>query len=243
MSCSLRVLLIEDSPDDAFLIERALRSDGFDPSIHRVETEAGLLGALQQAPWDLIICDYSLPQWGGHRALGLCRQKAMDVPIIIVSGVIGEEVAVEMMRAGAHDYVMKDKLGRLASAVRRELDAAQERREHRRAQEELNRMAAHAEAQRRQDERDRLQLIEDLRDALQRVKTLSGLLPICAGCKKIRDDAGSWHAIEVYIKQHSQAEFSHGLCPECARALYPDIPLTLDDPCEREGDERESPHL
>lgn len=228
MSCSLRVMLIEDSPDDAFLIERALRADGFDLSILRVETEVALHAALQDGEWDLIICDYSLPQLGGHRALALCRQTGMDAPFIVVSGVIGEEVAVEMMKAGAHDYVMKDKLGRLASAIRRELASAHERREHQRTQAELARQAALAEAQRRQDERDRLRLIEDLRDALQRVKTLSGLLPICAGCKRIRNDAGSWQAIERYIKEHSNAEFTHGLCPECARNLYPDIPLTFD---------------
>lgn len=228
MSCLLRVMLIEDSSDDAFLIERALRSDGFEVSILRVENEAGIHAAMQDREWDLIICDYSLPQLGGHRALALCRQSAMDVPFIVVSGVIGEEVAVEMMKAGAHDYVMKDNLGRLPSAVRRELTFAHERREHRRTQEELARQAALAEVRRRQDECDRLRLIEDLKDALQRVKTLSGLLPICAGCKKIRNDAGSWQAIEVYIKEHSNAEFSHGLCPECARSLYPDLPFKFD---------------
>jgi len=152
MSCSLRVLLIEDSPDDAFLINRALRSDGFELSILRVETEADILAAMQNKEWDLIICDYSLPQMGGHRALALYRQTGKDVPFIVASGVIGEEVAVEMMKAGAHDYVMKDKLGRLTSAVRRELDSAQERREHRRTQAELDRVAALAEVRRRQEE-------------------------------------------------------------------------------------------
>lgn len=233
MTCSIRVLLIEDSSDDAFLIERALRSDGFDLSILRVETEADIGAAVQDREWDLIICDYSLPQMGGHRALTLCRQTGKDVPFIVVSGVIGEDVAVEMMKAGAHDYVMKDKLGRLASAVRRELSSAQERQKHRQTQQELDRTAALAEVQRRQDERDRLRLIQDLSEALQRVKTLSGLLPICAGCKKIRNDEGSWQPIERYIKEHSNADFSHGLCPECARALYPDLPFTFDSSREQ----------
>jgi hypothetical protein len=78
-------------------------------------------------------------------------------------------------------------------------------------------------AQRTLAEKERETLISELREALARVKTLSGLLPICAGCKKIRDDAGYWNRIEDYICKHSGAEFTHGLCPECAKRLYPEF--------------------
>ncbi|NLI80729.1 MAG: PAS domain-containing protein [Deltaproteobacteria bacterium] len=76
--------------------------------------------------------------------------------------------------------------------------------------------------ERKQAEKEREALIEELQDALAKVKTLSGLLPICASCKRIRDDNGYWQQIEAYIGEHSEAEFSHGICPECARRLYPD---------------------
>jgi CheY-like chemotaxis protein len=232
MAISLRVLLIEDSPDDALLLERELERGGFSPSIQRVETEAAIRAALETWEWDVVICDYSLPQIGGLKALCIYRQMGPDMPFIIVSGAIGEEIAVRMMKSGAHDYVMKDNLARLATAVRRELDSAQERRARKEAEAEVARLATLAETRRQLEDRERLQLIQDLSEALERVKTLSGLLPICAGCKKIRNDAGSWQAIELYIKEHSNAEFSHGLCPECARRLYPDIPFTFTESFE-----------
>ncbi|MCX5854579.1 MAG: hypothetical protein NTZ24_08445, partial [Deltaproteobacteria bacterium] len=75
--------------------------------------------------------------------------------------------------------------------------------------------------ERRRAEEEREKLIVELRDALSKIKTLSGMLPICASCKKIRDDTGYWNQIESYIKHHSEAEFSHGICPECAKILYP----------------------
>lgn len=76
---------------------------------------------------------------------------------------------------------------------------------------------------RKRMEKEREELIQRLQDALSRVKKLSGLLPICASCKKIRDDKGYWNQIETYIRAHSEADFSHGICPECAKKLYPEI--------------------
>ena len=81
----------------------------------------------------------------------------------------------------------------------------------------------------REVESEREKLIAELKDALSKVKNLSGLLPICAGCKKIRDDTGYWNQIESYIHAHSEAEFSHGLCPQCAKDLYPDLDINNDD--------------
>jgi hypothetical protein len=78
-------------------------------------------------------------------------------------------------------------------------------------------------AEREHAQMEREKLIHELEDALARVRTLSGLLPICASCRKIRDDRGEWHELEVYVRDHSNAEFSHGICPECAEKLYPDL--------------------
>src|SRR5690348_2202538 len=134
MFSQLHLLIIDDSEDDALLIKRALEKEGFKISSHRVENAKGLAAALDTDSWDIILSDYSMPGFNGADALELCRQKAFDAPFIIVSGRIGEEVAVEMMRAGASDYVMKDDLARLAPAINRELRAARDRKVRRQAQ-------------------------------------------------------------------------------------------------------------
>jgi len=113
MSQALRVLIVEDSVEDTFFIVRELQRAGFIVSFERVETRMGMQTALSSHNWDIIISDYSLPQFGGAAALALYLQRGLDIPFIIVSGAIGEDRAVEMLKAGAHEYVMKDNLARL----------------------------------------------------------------------------------------------------------------------------------
>ncbi len=137
MSQPLQVLVIEDSEDDATLLEIELQRAGYHPACHRVETPEALSGALARQPWDLIISDYRLPRFDGLAALALVKAKGLDLPFIIVSGYITEETAVAAMKAGAHDYVMKDNLARLGPAVERELREAGVRRERRRSEEQL----------------------------------------------------------------------------------------------------------
>jgi PAS domain S-box-containing protein len=128
MSVPLRVLIVEDSFDDTLLIVRELLRGGFQVTSEHVQTAAAMQTALETQNWDLVISDYFLPQLDGAAALALYQQKGLDIPFIVVSGAIGEERAVEIMKAGAHDYVMKDNLERLVPTVRQELRAAQERR-------------------------------------------------------------------------------------------------------------------
>jgi len=143
VTAPLRVLLVEDSADDASIVERELRQDAADAIVHRVETEAEMRSALEQQPWDIVLCDYALPGFGAERALGLMQELTLDVPAIIVSGKVGEETAVALMKAGASDYIMKDNLSRLNPAVRREVRDAQVRRERRRLERELLEIAEH----------------------------------------------------------------------------------------------------
>ncbi|GAA4020092.1 EAL domain-containing protein [Actimicrobium antarcticum] len=117
----LNVLLVEDCEDDALLILRALRQGGFEVTSQRVQEVAALAEALAQ-PWDVVLSDFSILGFSGMDALLLCRSLQSDVPFILVSGTVGEEMAVAVMKAGANDYVMKHSLTRLAPAVRRELD-------------------------------------------------------------------------------------------------------------------------
>jgi two-component system, cell cycle sensor histidine kinase and response regulator CckA len=134
MPAPLRVLMVEDSAKDTLLIAAELQRGGLDPVFERVETPASLRAALDLQAWDLIICDYSMPHFAGPAALAMYQQKGLDIPFIAVSGTVGEETVAEMMKAGAHDYVMKGNLLRLVPAVKRELRAAQERRDRRRTE-------------------------------------------------------------------------------------------------------------
>jgi len=130
----LRVLLVEDSEADAELVVRELRRLGR-PVVHRVvETEDAMRACLVDPAWDLVLSDWSMPRFSAHGALALMRSMGLDAPFIIVSGTIGEDAAVEAMRAGAHDYVLKDRLSRLVPAVMRELRESEVRRALRQAE-------------------------------------------------------------------------------------------------------------
>jgi two-component system, NarL family, sensor histidine kinase UhpB len=135
MGIPLSVLLVEDSEDDALLLLRMLRRGGYDPTWERVETATAMEAALDGRSWDLVISDHSMPAFSSLAALGLLRSKGfVDLPFIIVSGRIGEDAAVSAMKAGVHDYLMKDNLARLNSAIERELRDAKARRERRQAE-------------------------------------------------------------------------------------------------------------
>lgn len=133
----LKVLIVEDSENDAALLEIELQRAGYAPVCRRVEAQQQMLAALTSEPWDLIVADYVMPHFNGLDALALAREHRLDIPFIIVSGHISDDTAVAAMKAGAHDYVMKDNLVRLGPAVRRELREAELRRENRRADERL----------------------------------------------------------------------------------------------------------
>jgi response regulator RpfG family c-di-GMP phosphodiesterase/putative methionine-R-sulfoxide reductase with GAF domain len=146
MNTPLRVLLVEDVEDDALLLVRHLQQGGFDPSFERVDTAETVEAALRKQGWDIVIADYSLPRFSGLLALDMVKANGQDVPFILVSGVVGEYTAVEAMRAGANDYLMKNNLARLAEVVRRELDEAENRRGVRLAEKALRRRDAITEA-------------------------------------------------------------------------------------------------
>jgi len=133
----LRALIIDDSEDDALLIIREIKKSGYDPLYKRVETADDMKKCLQENQWDIILCDYKMPRFSAPAAITLLKETNIDIPIIIISGTIGEETAVECMRLGAHDYLMKANLSRLSPAVSRELKEAEIRNKKKYTEEAL----------------------------------------------------------------------------------------------------------
>lgn len=135
MHTPLRVLVVEDSADDAILLMRALRDGGYEPTWEQVETGAELWTALDQQAWDLVLSDYVLPQFSALDALQILQERGLDLPFFVVSGHISEETVAAAMKAGARDYLMKDNLTRLVPAIERELRDAQDRQMRRKSTE------------------------------------------------------------------------------------------------------------
>ncbi len=155
MTRKVRILLIEDSEDDAVLLERQLRKSNLDLEVKRVCTSDEMQRALDESTWDGIICDYMMPEFSVNDAMDVIRSKGIDLPFIIVSGTISDETAVEMMRAGAHDYLTKNNLSRLVPALERELVEAEHRHQRRVAEEALH-----------ESERKHRMLIESITDTV-----------------------------------------------------------------------------
>src|SRR5574341_450984 len=137
----LRVRLVEGSEDDARLLLRELKRGGYDVEFERVETANAMKSALANQAWDLILCDYSLPQFNAPHALNVLKESDYDLPFIIISGTIGEESTVSALKAGAHDFIVKGNMARLIPAIQRELKDAEVRHERRQRERELEAIA------------------------------------------------------------------------------------------------------
>jgi PAS domain S-box-containing protein len=137
---AIRVLLLEDRKTDAEILVRELRRAGFSPDWQRVETEAGFVTALETPP-EIILADYSLPQYDGIRALEVLRERGLDIPFILISGTVGEDIAVGAMKRGADDYLLKDRLARLGSAVSNALENKRLREKRKAAEDEVHKVA------------------------------------------------------------------------------------------------------
>jgi diguanylate cyclase (GGDEF)-like protein/PAS domain S-box-containing protein len=147
----LRVLIVDDVPDDAKLVTRELEKGGYDVQFQLVDTGASMRQALDSAHWDVVICDYWMPGFSGLEALQILRQKSLYKPFVMISGRVGEEAAAEAIRAGANDFLLKGNLSRLVSAVKRGIEESALHQEHHRAEKEL---------------RDKLDFIQVLIDTL-----------------------------------------------------------------------------
>lgn len=199
------ILVVDDIPANVQIISLMLKTKGY-----KVISALGgkqALQAVRDIPPDLILLDINMPEMDGYE---VCKQlKAdealKDIPVIFITGLTETEDMVKAFSMGAVDYIAKPfQVEEVCARVKTHLRL-------RRLQIELSTS------------------VNELQKALADIRTLRGIIPICANCKNIRDDAGAWQEVENYVKEHSDADFSHSLCPACAQKLYPDIEFDKDD--------------
>ncbi len=203
----IRILYMEDDAGLARLFQKRLRRAGYVVDV-APNGQVGL-EMYRAGSYDLVATDQEMPIHNGLEVIHIIRTEGDPPPMIMVTGSGNESIAVEAMKSGASDYIVKDVDGGYLELLPAVIEKAL--RQHRLAEEK------------RRAEEEKERLIVALQKALAEVKKLGGLLPICANCKKIRDDTGYWSQVEEYISDHSEAQFTHGICPDCARKLYPEL--------------------
>ena len=197
------LLVVDDRPENLSHLEKILSPEGY--VVCKAQSGEEALRKASATPFDLILMDVMMPP--GMDGFTTCRllkrePKLKEIPVIFVTAKNETEAIVEGFRCGGQDYIPKP--------FRRE-EVVSRVRTHLRIQSLISRQA---------------RLISELQEALDQVQTLQGLLPICASCKKIRDDDGYWHQIETYLSTHADVDFTHGICCTCMKKLYPE----MDDP-------------
>jgi len=211
MQKDTHVLIVEDDPMVGEMIQGLLEDIGYTVAGKAIDGLQAIEMTQSLQP-DVVLMDIKMPDMDGLEATRLIFERC-PTPVVVLTAYETMELVEEASAVGVGAYLVKPPNARemeraITIAIARFDDLMELRR--------LN-----AELQAGNEARERL--ILELQDALAQVKTLSGLLPICASCKKIRDDDGYWNQLEAYIQDHSEVVFSHGLCPECAKELYPEI--------------------
>ena len=200
MNKNLRILLIEDNPGDADLLKEMLSRSEVRFEVETTERLVSGINFLKHNPVDAVIVDLGLPDSQGLDSFREMYKENPKVPILVMTGLADETIGMQAVQEGAQDYLIKGTVeGKL---LRRIIRFAIERK-------------------RIIEERDIV--IAQLKEAMSKIKILSSMLPICASCKKIRDDKGYWKQVESYISEHTDTVFSHGICPDCEKKAYAEI--------------------
>lgn len=211
-----RIVIIDDDILSLSLLAGLLHKAGFDQISTAADGREGVALIFNELP-DLVVLDYVLPDMSGFDVCAQLKQheKTRDIPVFIITGatVDYDMTMGSAFETGASEYFTKPV--RLTDILPRMLTALKSKKLLDQLRQEV--------ALRQKAEQEQQKLIQELQQALNSIKTLKGLLPICTACKKIRDDDGYWQNVEKYIREHSEAQFTHGICPDCARKLYPDV--------------------
>lgn len=226
MPMKFRILIVDDEPENLKSIVRFIEINELPYDIYQALSGETAL-EIARAKWpDLVISDWNMPHMDGLELIRNLKanESTRDIPVIMFTGVMTTSEHLELaLEAGAVDYIRKplDPI-ELRARMRTVLQLSDSFKKVKKQKEQL-------QAQNRLLETKQA----ELQNALENIKTLRGLIPICAHCKKIRDDEGFWKQVETYVSEHSLATFSHGLCPSCLQEHYPDIYQSLkDDPPE-----------
>ena len=221
------ILIVDDSPENLKLLTDTLTPEGY--RVISASSGEQALAAVAARPPELVLLDIRMPDMDGfevYRRLK-SRVESRDLPVILLSAITEMVRRVEGLKLGAVDFISKPfQIEELLARVQTQLEL-------RRLRVQLEQQAAgllRANDQLQLEMAERTRTEQALREknaelaaALAKVKLLGGLLPICAGCKKIRDDQGYWSQVDSYVQEHSEATFTHGLCPECIKRLYPEL--------------------
>ena len=218
MSDQVRILIVEDDQGSRVTLTALLEAEGH--LVEAMETTAESLNHLIHHPVDIVVSDLRLPDGSGLQILWALKNINPDAAFILVTGHATLETAIDAVNQGAFAYHVKPlDIDALKGSVRNAL--RQQRLETDKRDLLIKVQQVNGELEQSVAELGLKN--EALQDALAKVKLLSGLLPICAWCKKVRNDSGYWNEIESYIAQHSEAGFTHGICPGCIKNLYPDV--------------------
>jgi len=238
---SAKILIVEDSPTQAIRLQYLLKESGY--KVSAASSGADALACLKERAFHLVVSDIVMPGMDGYE---LCREiknnKGLKhIPVLLLTQLSEPEDIVKGLESGADNFVTKPYdpelllsqveyilINRtLRSKVRSEMGIevifGGEKHFINSDRTQILDLLFSTYENSLQQKRELERLNEELKEALDTIKTLHGIIPICANCKKIRDDKGSWSQIEAYISEHSEAQFSHGICPECAKKLYPEF--------------------
>jgi len=193
------ILIVDDTPENLSLLRQMLAEQNY--RVRAAINGELALKSVSLSPPDLILLDIRMPGMDGYEVCNRLKSedKTHDVPVIFISALDGLEDKMKAFTLGGVDYITKPF----------------------QAEEVLARVKTHLMLRRLQQSLENKNA--DLQKALDEIKILQGIIPICSGCKKIRDDKGFWNQVETYISQHSEAKFSHGICPTCAKKIYPEL--------------------
>ncbi|MCX6133290.1 MAG: response regulator [Ignavibacteriales bacterium] len=221
------ILIVDDTLDNLRLLSQMLTAGGH--SVRAAKSGREALASIQAAKPDMVLLDIKLPDLSGYEVCTLLKADVAtrDVPIMFLSSLDEIKDKLHGFEVGGIDYVTKPfHEQEVLARVQTQVNLSHLRTELKRHTEDLelsNERLTIEIAERRRVEQEREKLIEELQSALENIRTLDGLVPICSSCKKIRDDKGFWNQLEKYLVEHTDAKLTHGICPDCAELYFPGI--------------------